>query len=167
MKTLLAAVGALTLSTTIGNLTEDVLKTTSQKTKFENNNIKNKTILEKQYSAIDLAGIITEYNLGKVNSGKDLMPSKMSLLIGIKEVNKKAALLTIENFDIKKYSVSSVTIIGKNNYVGEVTLQYNIINFVPQKLAYENIYDLGVDSQGNILGHKKIKFISLHQRDWS
>lgn len=44
------------------------------------------------------------------------MPSKMSLLIGIKEVNKKAALLTIENFDIKKYSVSSVTIIGKNNY---------------------------------------------------
>lgn len=41
MKTLLAAVGDLTLSTTIGNLTDDVLKTTSQKTKFENNNIKN------------------------------------------------------------------------------------------------------------------------------
>ncbi|WP_338978213.1 hypothetical protein [Spiroplasma endosymbiont of Panzeria rudis] len=161
MKTLLAAVGALTLSTTIGNLTEDVLKTTSQKTKFENNNIKNKTILEKQYSAIDLADIITEYNLGKVNSGKDLMPSKMSLLIGIKEVNKKAALLTIENFDIKKYSVSSVTIIGKNNYVGEVTLQYNIINFVPQKLADENIYDLGVDSQGNIFRTQEDKVYKL------
>ncbi|WP_342272962.1 hypothetical protein [Spiroplasma endosymbiont of Acasis viretata] len=160
MKTLIKTLSVLTLATTTGNLT-NVLNTIEEKTNIATNYIQNKKSLENKHSAINLADIIVNNNLGLINSGKDLAPSKMSLLIGIIEANHAIKSLTINDFDIKRQDNSTATIIGKGDYIGTVNLYYSITNFVSQKLTNGNIYALGVDSQGNIFRAQEDKVYKI------
>ncbi|WP_342218237.1 hypothetical protein [Spiroplasma endosymbiont of Amphimallon solstitiale] len=119
--------------------------------------MQNKKGLENKHSAINLADIIVNNNLGLINSGKDLAPSKMSLLIGIIEANHAIKSLIVNDFDIKRQDTS----IGKGDYIGTVNLYYSITNFVSQKLTNGNIYALGVDSQGNIFRAQEDKVYKI------
>ncbi|WP_338975907.1 hypothetical protein [Spiroplasma endosymbiont of Monopis laevigella] len=160
MKTLIKTLSVLTLPTTTGNLT-NVLNTIEEKTNIATNYIQNKKSLENKHSVINLADIIVNNNLGLINSGKDLAPSKMSLLIGIIEANHAIKSLTINDFDIKRQDNSTATIIGKGDYIGTVNLYYSITNFVSKKLTNGNIYALGVDSQGNIFRAQEDKVYKI------
>ncbi len=77
---------------------------------------------------IELDTIILEKNLGTIGFADKLVPTRNELLIAIKNKNADTTKFLMENdFGFKKGSKvleGQVTIVGKNNYEGEVTLFY-------------------------------------------